>query len=215
MSLKREGEIEARHLLLVGAKESAVAEITGLNQKFVHKLWEDIESYEAPYTIAEASEILGMSYRTVYFQIHNGSVKAKKLDTVSPEASYEITRQHLVGAAEARLQYDGERRAAYLLFVGKPKHIAAIRGRMAERQIDRLAKELEQAGVGPDSTGPYTSSQVGLVLGLHGRQIRNYCEAGRIRGLKIGYQWTITREEIIAFGGKDRRAGAPVAAKSA
>lgn len=201
----REREIEARQLLLVGVAEHYVAEITGLDKKAVHEFWKEIDSFEQPYTGFDAAKILGVCSHTVFRSLaSNYSRGAGK----NLSGNYQIKRTSLEKFAEDRLKIDGLRRARYLLFLGKSKHVAAIRARTSEKQINRLARELEEAGASPNNPGPFTVKQASVVLGLQesGRQVRGYCEQGRL-GHKWGMQWHITRDELIEFGGIERKAG--------
>lgn len=47
----------------------------------------------------------------------------------------------------------------------------------------------------------YTVEKVALILGLHVRTVRSYVREGRIKAVKIGKQYRITREDLEAFTG--------------
>lgn len=196
---QRERENEARQLLLVGVSEHLVAEITDLDRKQIRKLWKEIDSFEEPYTGFDAAKILGVCSQTVFRHISSGS---------DGSGNYQIARRSLEKFAEDRLKIDAERRARYLLFAGKSKHVAAVRGRMNEKQVNKLERELAEVGATPGNPGPFTVRQASVVLGLQesGRQVRGYCEQGRL-GTKIGSWWLISREDLIRFGSIERKAG--------
>ena len=55
----------------------------------------------------------------------------------------------------------------------------------------------------------YSIEQVASQLGLHVRTVRNYVRAGRLKGVRIGKQYRIAREDLEALTG--HRAAAPAA----
>jgi len=48
----------------------------------------------------------------------------------------------------------------------------------------------------------YTVEQVAQRLGLHVRTVRNYVRDGRLKGVRIGKQYRIAREDLEAFTGR-------------
>lgn len=102
-----------------------------------------------------------------------------------------------------------EQRLRHLLFIGKKPAWAAKDTGHSEAVAERILRELEEAGVGPETTGPYTVTQASVALGLKLRRTRTLCEEGRI-GQKHGDRWyLITREDLERFGSKERRSGHP------
>ncbi|MBB2915513.1 excisionase family DNA binding protein [Streptosporangium becharense] len=51
------------------------------------------------------------------------------------------------------------------------------------------------------SQQPYTVEQVANLLNLHVKTVRNYVRDGRLRAVRIGKQYRITREDLEAFTG--------------
>lgn len=51
------------------------------------------------------------------------------------------------------------------------------------------------------SRQPYTVEQVADLLGLHVKTVRNYVRDGRLKAVRIGKQYRITREDLEAFTG--------------
>src|SRR5687768_4027227 len=47
----------------------------------------------------------------------------------------------------------------------------------------------------------YTVDKVAAILGLHVRTVRGYVREGRIKAVKIGKQYRITKEDLEAFTG--------------
>ena len=58
----------------------------------------------------------------------------------------------------------------------------------------------------------YSIEQVASQLGLHVRTVRNYVRAGRLKGVRIGKQYRIAREDLEALTGQ--RSAAPVTAET-
>src|SRR5262245_47963430 len=49
---------------------------------------------------------------------------------------------------------------------------------------------------------PYSVGQVAELLGLHVKTVRGYVRDGRLKAVRIGKQYRITREELEAFTGQ-------------
>lgn len=200
------GEIEARYLLVVGVDERDVAAISGMKVAVVSRLAEHIASFgSGPYTAGrngDVANILGLNWRDVYRFIASDEL------AVTGEDEHQITKTALKAMVASRLRRDGERKARYMLFIGMEPRLAAIRGRMSEKQAEMLAKRLAKVNAGPESQGPYTVEQASEVLGLKERQVRGYCQDGRFGTLpKFGMQYMIPRKALEEFGAQDRRYG--------
>lgn len=205
-------DTEARHLLFLGVSVSDVCEITGLRKSAVKKMQEYAVGFEEPYSADAAAAVLGVCYRSIYRRINDNRLSV----IADEEQRFRIAKRKLETVAEEKLKHDGERRARFLLFTGKSVRLAAIRARITEAKANAILKELDRAGAGPKHPGPFTVKQASLVLGLEssGRQVRGYCEQGRL-GTKWASQYQITREDLTRFGALDRKAGPPLTAKSA
>lgn len=199
---------EALHLLFIGVTVADVCEITGLRRPIVKNLFHKQMQYKEPYSPNAAAAVLGTCKFTVLRMVKEGLLKVQ----LNEHRRYEFPQVKLAAAAEARLKQDGERRARYLLFTGKSVRLAAIRARISQAKAEALLKELIRGGAGPEHPGPFTVTQATMVLGLQasGRQVRGYCEQGRL-GTKWANQYQITREELTRFGAVDRKCGPPVA----
>lgn len=200
------GEIEARHLLVVGVSRKDVAQITGRKPAVIAELQEHIESFgPGPYSADQAARILGIGYRGVYHAIGCGELPSRG----GGVEDYSVQRRSLVAIAGGRLRKDGERKARFMLFVGLPVALAAIRGRITIKQAKAILERLQGVGAGPETTGPYTIKQAAEALGLCERQVRGYCKLERFgAGQRMfGSQYQIDRESLVAFGAQDRRYG--------
>jgi len=49
---------------------------------------------------------------------------------------------------------------------------------------------------------PYSVDQVASLLGLHVKTVRGYVRDGRLKAVRIGKQYRITREDLEAFAGQ-------------
>ncbi|WP_232320304.1 helix-turn-helix domain-containing protein [Herbidospora daliensis] len=49
---------------------------------------------------------------------------------------------------------------------------------------------------------PYSVEQVANLLGLHVKTVRNYVRDGKLKAVRIGKQYRITREDLEAFTGQ-------------
>lgn len=54
----------------------------------------------------------------------------------------------------------------------------------------------------PHPPAPYSVAQVADLLGLHVKTVRGYVRDGRLKAVRIGKQYRITRESLEAFSGQ-------------
>jgi hypothetical protein len=206
------GEVEARMLLVLGASVDDVSIMVQMDRAQVAHLSAEITKHgRGPYTVDEASRMIGWNYRSLYHAIDRGEVAAKN-GTARNGDQFAIPRRTLEKLCRTRLNEDGEMKARYLLFIGCSPRLAAYRGGFLSPQAYAILRELKKYGLGPESAGPYTLLQTSTLLGIQPRMTRRYCEQGRL-GRKhqspFGMEYVITREDLIEFGRKERKRGVP------
>ena len=102
-----------------------------------------------------------------------------------------------------------EQRLRNLIFSGVSPETAAKKCGLSVRRAEKVLRELERAGCGPGTEGPYTTEQAAIVLGLKLRRTRTLAEEGRI-GQKHGrWFYLFSRADLEEFGARERRSGHP------
>jgi hypothetical protein len=205
------GEVEARMLLVLGASVDDVSIMVQMDRAQVAHLSAEIKKHgRGPYTVDEASRMIGWNYRSLYHAIDRGEVPAS--NTARNGDHFAIPRTTLAKLCRTRLNEDGEMKARYLLFIGCRPQLAAYRGGFPAARAGSILRELREYGLGPESTGPYTLLQTSTLLGIQPRMTRRYCEQGRLgrkHQSQFGMEYVITREDLIEFGRKERKRGVP------
>jgi hypothetical protein len=214
------GEVEARLMAIIGATVPQVVEATGLDAKSAGAVVREIKlAGDGPYSPDTCARMMGMGYRTIYHLISTEQIRCKRLkDGGHFSQLYEISAEQLHKYVRERLSKDGERKARYLLFTGKGTDLAQLRSGLPSNKIEKILSELNSAGIGPKSGGPYNVKQAALVLMVKPRMVCRYCDEGRLFGRVDGElrdafgfakKYVITRKTLEKFAALDRVRGKP------
>lgn len=220
-------EAEARMLFALDMARKHVKAMTSISDLTAESIDGEFHSAgDGPYDAGTAAKLLGLNYRTFYHHLAAGDIKSSKRSAQvngSPKSErdvYSITKAQLQAFVRSRLAEDGERRARFLLYSGVAPAVAAIRGVIDAKRAKAMLRELERAGIGPTSEGPYKKKQVALLLGIQPRLVGRYCQQGRLGvavepdsdfAVDYGFpgKYLIARSHLLAFGAKERRVGKP------